>query len=178
VPEISYSRSYWKFYLTHLLFVLLGSCRVVFLTRSTISFLFLSLRFRPTPHVQSSPVLHQVIKLCQALGQRIRIAVRPAKLRVQDQVGVRKDLGVEQARFRVAKEPLVAGEQGGERAQGVGGVGEELVGGYDGGAGGLEDLGGGGVAESVEGGELEDWRGGEVEGFEEGGVEGIEVESL
>lgn len=78
----------------------------------------------------------------------------------------------------MAKEPLVAREQGGERAQGVGGVGEELEGGDDGGAGGLEDLGGGGVAEGVERRELEDWRGGEVESCEEGGVERVEVEGV
>lgn len=140
------------------------------------SFLFLSPRFWPTLLIQSCSVLHQITKLCQALGQRIIIC--PAKLGIQDQVGVRKDLGVEQARVGAAKEPLVVGEQGGERAQGVGGVGEELVGGYDGGAGGLEDLGGGGVAEGVEGRELEDWRRGKVESFEKGGVEGVEVESV
>ncbi|UKZ91001.1 uncharacterized protein TrAFT101_005998 [Trichoderma asperellum] len=62
------------------------------------------------PLIKPSPMLNQVTKLCQALCQRI--IIRPAKLWIQDQVSVSKDLCVEQAWFGAAKEPLVVGEEG------------------------------------------------------------------
>lgn len=137
---------------------------------------FFSQRLGPTPLIQPCPVLDQVVKLGQ--GLRKRIVVGPTKRLVEDQVRVGKHLGVEQARFRLAEEPGIVCEQGGERAQGVSGVEEELVRIDEGAAGGFEDLVGGGAAEGVEGGEVEDGRGGKVERFEEGCVCVVEVEGV
>lgn len=136
----------------------------------------LLLPLRPTPLIQPPPMLHQIIKVGHALH---KLAVgRPAKALVQNKIRIGKDLGVKEPRRGLAEEPLVGGEQHGERVQGVGGVGEELCGRDGGAAGGLEDLGGGGGAEGVQRGELQERRGGEIERCEEGGVGGVEVERV
>lgn len=170
---------YTRFFLYGRVFLLFhfGWCLFIVHCRSVlICIYFFSQCFGPTPFIQPSPVLDQIVKLGQAL--RKRIVIGPAKRLVKNQIRVGKHFGIEQARFRLAKEPVIVGEQCGERAQGVSGVDEELVRIDEAAAGGFEDLVGGGVAEGVEGGEVEDGRGGKVEGFEEGCVCLVEVEGV
>lgn len=171
--------SYTRFFLYERAFLLFsfGWCLFIVHCRSAlICIYFFFQRLGPTPFIQPFPVLNQIIKLGQAL--RKRIVIGPAKRLVEDQIRIGKHFGIEQARFRLAEEPVIVGEQCGERAQGVSGVDEEPVRIDEAAAGGFEDLVGGGVAEGVEGGEVEDGRWGEVEGFEEGCVCLVEVEGV
>lgn len=171
--------NYTRFFLhgKSILLFYFGWCLFIVHCRSAlICIYFFSQRLGPTPFIQPCPVLDQIIKLGQAL--RKRIVIGPTKRLIQDQIRVGKHLGIEQARIRLAEEPVVVSEQCGERAQGVSGVDEEPVRIDEAAAGGFEDLVGGGVAEGVEGGEVEDGRGGEVEGFEEGCVCVVEVEGV
>jgi hypothetical protein len=94
-------------------------------------------------------MLHQVPKLRQTLRQR---TIPPVQALVQNQVRVRKHLGVKHARARgtaaaaAAKEPLVVAEKRGQRAEGGRCVGVQLRGREVRPARRLEDLvGGGGV---------------------------------
>lgn len=100
---------------------------------------------------------------------------------IEDEVRIRKDVGVKEARRIAAKEPHVAGEQGGQGAEGGGGLGEEGGGVYERAAGCGEDLCDGGGAQGMgegaahEGGQR---RGGEVEGGQERCVCRVEVEGV
>lgn len=59
-----------------------------------------------------------------------------AELRVEEEMGVGEDAGVEEARGRRGEEPRVVTEQGVEGGQGFFGLGVECVG-VDGGRGGV-----------------------------------------
>lgn len=109
-----------------------------------------------------------------------QLAVLPVELPADEQVRVRKDLGVEHARLLAAEEPHAVAEEVRERGKRRLGVGVQRLDVDAAGrpARGLENLGRGGGAEGVALRGAEDGAGGEVERREEGVVLGVEVEGV
>lgn len=88
----------------------------------------------------------QIVQPVKTPGQR---GIAPGQRIIEHEVGVCKHIGVEQSWPGGTKEPVIVSKDGGERAQGGGGVGVELRWGYVRASGGLEDLGGSGGVEGV-----------------------------
>lgn len=104
--------------------------------------------------------------------------IGPSEAGGEEDVGIGKELGVEEAGGGSGKEPVVVCEEGGERGEGGAGVGQELGGTEAGTSGRGEDLVGGGGAKGVQSGRPQEGGRGEVEVGDEGLVGGEQVEGV